>query len=58
MMSLIHPVSGLTELTYAYASMHDLFNVLLSLTYTLSAFHTHSGQRLIALHLLLAHQSC
>ena len=58
MMNLIHPVSGLTELTYAYTSLHNLFNVLLSLTYTLSAIHTHSGQGLIALHLPSAHQSC
>ena len=58
MMNLIHPVSGLTELTYAYTTMHNLFNVLPSLTYTLSAIHTHGRQGLIALHLPLAHQSC
>ena len=55
-MNLINPVSDLTELTYAYTSMHNLFNVLLGLTYILSAMRTHVG--LIALHLPLAHQSC
>jgi len=38
--------------------MHNLFNVLFSLAYALSAIHTHNGQGLIALHLPLAHQSC